>query len=102
MTEWKKRSKSPFAAVRKKLTCGLHLINSSLTGQDDAQAILSSDGETSWHINTLLRIPAEGYDTVELEEIDEDEYDKLRMLGLKTPEDIIDAFVITLLEKNII
>lgn len=70
----------------------------------DAEAILSSDGKYAWHINTLLEIPVkdERYCTVEIEQIDKFEYDQLRTLNLKTPEEIIDAFVFSLLEKNII
>ena len=73
-----------------------------LCGENEAQAILSSDKNTIWHECTLYNIPVDGYDTVCLEEIDKYEYEKLRALNLKTPEEIIDNFVMTLLKDNII
>lgn len=73
-----------------------------LSGEDEAQAILSSDKNTIWHEKNLYNIPVDGYDTVELKEIDEYEYKQLRMLNYKTPEEIIDNFVLSLLEDNII
>ena len=74
-----------------------------LSDINEAQAILSSDKNTIWHEVTLYNIPVENnYDTVELVEIDEYEYKQLKILNLKTPEEIIDAFVLSLLESNII
>ena len=75
-----------------------------LCGEDDAQAILSSDKNTIWHEKTLYNIPvnSQDYDTVEILPIDKFEYEQLRVLNLKTPEEIIDTFMISLLEKNII
>lgn len=73
-----------------------------LSDLNEAQAILSSDGDTIWHVDGLYDLPVDGYETVELVEIDKFEYDKLRVLNLKTPEEIIDNFVLSLLENNII
>lgn len=73
-----------------------------LCGEDEAQAILSSDKNTIWHERFLYQVPVDEYDTVELVEIDEYEYKKLRMLNLKTPEEIIDCFVLSIIENNII
>lgn len=73
-----------------------------LSDENQAQAILSSDKNTIWHERTLYRIPVDGYETVELIEISEHEYKQLRMLNLKTPEEIIDCFVLSLLEDNIL
>lgn len=75
-----------------------------LTDENDAQAILSSDKNTIWHEKTLYNIPvyAQDYDTVELVEIDKYEYKQLKMLNLSTPEEIIDNFVLSLLEDNVI
>lgn len=73
-----------------------------LTDENDAQAILSSDKDTIWHERTLYKVPVDGYDTVDLVEIDEYEYKQLKMLNLSTPEAIIDNFLLTLLENNII
>lgn len=73
-----------------------------LTDENDAQAILSSDNNTIWHEETLYRIPVSGYDTVRVEPIDEFEYKQLSMLNLKTPEEIADAVILSLLESGII
>lgn len=73
-----------------------------LCNENEAQAILSSDNNTIWHEKTLYNIPVSGYDTVELVEIDEYEYKQLKILNLRSPEEIIDAFLIELLEKGVI
>ena len=75
-----------------------------LSDINEAQAILSSDNETIWHEKTLYRIPTDEpkFDTVEIVEIDEYEYKKLRVLNMKSPEEIIDEFVLSLFESNII
>lgn len=73
-----------------------------LCDENEAQAILSSDKNIIWHEKTLYNIPVEGYDTVEVLPIDYFEYKQLRMLNLQTPEEIIDSFVESLLEDNII
>lgn len=75
-----------------------------LSSEDEAQAILSSDKDTVWHEKTLYRIPDEAgvYNVVTLTEIDEHEYKQLKTLNLSTPEQIIDSFVLSLLEENII
>jgi hypothetical protein len=70
--------------------------------KSQAQAIISSNGEYVWHVNGLYRIPVDGYDTVELVEVDEYEYNQLKMLCLKTPEEIIDQFVLSLLEGGVL
>ena len=70
--------------------------------KSEAQAIVSSDGDYIWHIDWLLKIPVDGYDTVELVEIDEYEYRQLRVLNLKTPEEIIDEYTLLLLEDNVL
>lgn len=74
-----------------------------LTSEDDAQAILGSDKNTIWHERTLYNIPVESdYDVVDLVEISKFEYDKLRVLNLKTPQEIVDETILYLLENNII
>ena len=73
-----------------------------LSDINEAQAILSSDNETIWHEKTLYKIPVDGYDEVTVVEIDEYEYKQLKILNMKTPEAIIDEFVLSLLEGNII
>lgn len=73
-----------------------------LSDLDEAQAILGSDGNTIWHVEGLYDLPVEGYETVRLVEIDEYEYKQLKMLNGKTPEEIIDTFVASLLEDNLL
>lgn len=73
-----------------------------LCDENEAQAILLSDKNTIVHERTLYNMPVEGYDTVSLVPIDIYEYKSLKALNSKTPEEIIDAFVMSLLEENII
>ena len=73
-----------------------------LSDENEAQAILSSDKNTIWHEKTLYKIPVSGYDEVSVEEIDEFEYKQLKMLNGKTPEEIADEIILSLIENNII
>ena len=73
-----------------------------LSDEDEAQAILSSDKNTIWHERTLYNIPVSGYDTVSLIEIDENEYKQLKVLNMKSPEQIIDEYNLLLLEMGVI
>lgn len=73
-----------------------------LSDINDAQAILSSDKNTIWHERTLYKVPVDGFDEVEAEPIDKYEYEKLRTLNLKTPEEIADAVILSLLETGVI
>lgn len=75
-----------------------------LTCEDDAQAILSSNKDDIWHVKGFYKVPVDEpkFETVELIEIDKFEFEQLRVLNLKTPEEIIDAFMVSLLENNII
>lgn len=68
-----------------------------LCPEDDAQGILSSDGSKIWHEVSLYKIPISGYDTVRLEKIDEEEYRMLTIFNGKTPEEIIDAYTLSIL-----
>lgn len=73
-----------------------------LCDESEAQAILSSDKNHIWHETSLYNIPITGYDTVKLEEIDEYEYNRLKLLNMKSPEEIIDGFVMSLIEEGIL
>lgn len=73
-----------------------------LSDENEAQAILSSDKNTIWHEKTLYNVPVGGYETVELIEINKFEYDQLKMLNGKTPEEIVDSFVLSLITDNVI
>ena len=70
-----------------------------LTNENDAQGIISSDGEQIWHESSLYKIPVDGYDTVQLEEIDEFEYKQLKALNGKTAEEIFDSAVLLTMQK---
>ena len=73
-----------------------------LCEEREAQAIMSSDGKHIWHEKTLYDIPVDGYDTVELVEIDKYEYEELKRSEVKSPEDIIDEYNLLLLELGVI
>lgn len=73
-----------------------------LSDESSAQAILSSDKNTIWHEETLYKIPSDGFDTVTIAVIDESEYRQLKILGGKTPQQIIDAFMLQLIEEGVI
>ena len=70
--------------------------------KSEAQAIMSSDGEYAWHVVGLYRIPVDGYDTVDLIQIDEFEYRQLKALNMKTPEEIIDEYTLLLLDGGVL
>ena len=61
-----------------------------------------ADKNTIWHERTLYKVPVDGYDCVDLVEIDKYEYEKLRTLNLSTPEEIVDSVVLYLLENGLI
>lgn len=73
-----------------------------LSDINEAQAILSSDGNTVWHVNGLYDLPVDGFETVELVEINEYEYKQLRVLNMKSPESIIDEYNLLLLEMGVL
>lgn len=73
-----------------------------LSDENSAQAILLSDGNTVVHERTLYNVPVEGYDTVSLIPIDEHEFKQLRVLNMKTPEQIIDEYNLLLLEMGVL
>ena len=74
----------------------------TLCPEDEAQGFLSSDGEHVWHCEELYRFPVDGFDTVDLIPIDTYEYQKWKALNGKTPEEIIDAYTLTLLEGGVL
>lgn len=73
-----------------------------LSDVNEAQAILSSDNETIWHERSLYKIPVEGYDTVDLVEIDAYEYKQLKVLNMKSPQEIIDSVIFELINEGVI
>ena len=73
-----------------------------LSGIDEAEAILSSDKNTIWHEKTLYKVPVDGYDTVELVEIDEYEYKQLKMFGCRSLNEVLDEYTLLLIQEGII
>lgn len=69
---------------------------------NEAQAIFSSDRKHIWHEESLYKIPVDGYDTVKVEEIDEYEYEQLKMLNGKTIQEVIDAYTLLLIQEEVI
>lgn len=70
--------------------------------KEEAQAILSSDGEYIWHIYGLYNLPVDGYDTVEIQEINQYEYNQLQILNGKTIEEVIDAYTKSLIDGGVL
>lgn len=70
--------------------------------ESEAQGIVSSDGSYVWHVEYLYKIPVDGYDTVDLVEIDKYEYEQLKVLNYKTPQEILDAYTLSLIEGGIL
>lgn len=70
--------------------------------KNEAQAIVSSDGNDIWHVRGLYSIPIDGYETVTIEPIDEFEHRQLKVLNMKSPEAIVDETVLMLLEMGVL
>lgn len=70
--------------------------------EDEAQGIISSDGSHIWHVDGYYLIPSPEYDTVELQEINKYEYEQIKALGGKTPEAIIDAYTLSLIQGGLL
>lgn len=70
--------------------------------EDEAQGIISSNGKYIWHVDGYYPIPSPEYDTVELQEIDKYEYDQIKALSGTTPEAIIDAYTLTLIQGGLL
>ena len=73
-----------------------------LCDEEHAQGIMSSDMNDIWHVDYYPSIDKEGVDTVSLIKIDKCEYEQLKPLCMKTPEEIIDAYTLTLLNGGVL
>lgn len=62
-----------------------------------AEGFLSADRSTVYR-EQGMPIGVKEFDTVELMEIDKFEYNQLKALTLKTPQEIIDAYTLSLVE----
>jgi hypothetical protein len=70
--------------------------------KNEAQAIVSSNDNDVRHVRGLYNIPVDGYDTVELIPIDEYEYRQLKVLNLRTPQEIIDEYTLLLINGGVL
>lgn len=73
-----------------------------LCEKSQANALSSSDGKYIWYEKSLEPLDCKHFDTVELVEIDVYEYNRLKMLNLSTPEEIIDSYTLSLLEGGLL
>lgn len=73
-----------------------------LCGENEAQAILSSDGNTVWHVEGFYELPVEGYDEVQIVEIDKYEYKQLKIFNGKSVNEVIDAYTLLLIQEGVI
>lgn len=75
-----------------------------LTDENFAEAILSSSKDDIWHVKGFYKIPVDEpkFETVEIEEINKFEFEQLRMLNGKTPEQIADELILDLINSGII
>lgn len=73
-----------------------------LCNEEDAQGILSSTGDTAYHLPSLNPFPIDSFATVTLEEITEHEYNQLKAAHCMSPEEIIDQYTMSLLEQGVI
>lgn len=72
-----------------------------LCDKEEAQGILSSDGETCYHTSDLLQFPIDGFPTVTIEEITEQEYKKLKLTECATPQEIAERILLELMERGV-
>lgn len=73
-----------------------------LCEENEAQGILSSDGNTAYHTVYQNPFPVDDYLTVEIEEITQHEYERLKNLKCMSAEDIIDQYTIQLINQGVI
>lgn len=73
-----------------------------LSDEGEAQAVLGSDGNTIWHVEGFYDLPVEGYETVRLVEIEQNEYRQLKMLNCRSVQDILDEYTLLLIEEGVI
>lgn len=69
---------------------------------NEAEGVMSSDGKYFWHVDVFPSIKKQDVDTVSLVEIDVYEYNKLRTLNMKTPQEIIDAYTLDLIMGGVL
>lgn len=73
-----------------------------LCDEKEAQGILSSTGDTAYHLSSLNPFPVDSFATVSLYEITEHEYNQLKQAYCMSPQEIIDNYTISLLESGVL
>lgn len=70
--------------------------------EDEAQGILSSTGDTAYHLSSLRPFPVDTFASVVLVEITEHEYNQLKQKYCMSPEEIIDKYTMSLFEQGVL
>ena len=70
--------------------------------EKDAHGILSSDGEYAYHIAGCMNFPVDIFDTVTLEPISKQEYDRLKAFNLGSPQEVAEKLISDLVERGAI
>ena len=73
-----------------------------LCDKSEAQGILAPDGVTAWHTSDCLAFPVDIFDTVTLVEIDQYEYNRLKMLNCMTAQEIAAEIMTDLIERGVL
>lgn len=73
-----------------------------LCPENEAEAIVSSDGKYYWRTQDFPSNKYKNIDTVELIEIDKYEYQHLKILNGKTIEEILDEYTLSLMESGVL
>lgn len=73
-----------------------------LCSASEAELVLSGDRKNAYHTSALKSPPTDIFDTVTIEEIDRYEYEKLRIMNLKSPEEIAESIVLELIERGVL
>ena len=70
--------------------------------EEEAEGILSSTGDTAYHLSSLNPFPVDDFATVTLEKITEHEYNQLKQNHCMTAEEIIDQYTVSLFEQGVL
>ena len=73
-----------------------------ISPQGQAFGVLSSSQDKAWHIRGFVKPNGYPCDTIDLVQISEEEYKQLKIFNGKTPEEVIDAYTLSLIEEGLI
>ncbi len=73
-----------------------------LCNEEQAEGILSSNGDTAYHLSSLNPFPVDEFATVSLEKITEHEYNQLKKQHCMSVEEIIDEYTASLFEQGVL